>query len=495
MPSEWPNQLSRLVVQHFGGETGDGIALWRNQIACDQVRAAEAALVVADGYCSGLWLGGIRDVAADRVAAHGADPYGEDASLMLADEVLQRADQLANMLAPAWTPGDALCARAGILRWDAQLIEVLGRIGHHGQLYSAKVGEASSARAAQVLAGGNAARLWRAWADPTRLSRPRWLEILADAVWLDQVRPYLENKRSYYPAIARDVPDRFMRAQRARVTRAMPTPLGYEALAANGVVVARFAAIEQSNLEAIQRGALVMRKPLAEQVIRTLVLDAHDQRARGVEPHIRLVYSGGIEALAARAGIKKQGASAEIRDLLEALQSFRGARLDAPDMLMARLLGSSPGRKAELIVTLGTALAPGYAQELKRAKKRHGEAWLLPVLPIPSLPTVDKRSLANLYSLQWQILVEMRGALGELDHGWVLAKITATAADRSEVDRRTANKAVEHWLNAPDAWLRPTTPGRVTLAEEGALNLWRAARAKAGATSERAIRVHYAKKR
>jgi hypothetical protein len=487
-------KIRGLVLRHFGRE--DGIEFSLERICDDVSTAAEAALAVVSMFCSNAPCETpLLNAVTDFLASQGRNPYAAEAHVRLANEVHTRASVLAEQLADEWTPdGYALCANTGLLTWDARFVEHLGATGQVGNTYAAQGREVYAARVAEVRAGANPALLWKSWVDSdiARLRKPRWLGALIDASWRDIVEPQVERLRGS-AALPRGVVDNLARAKRGATTRPS-TPVGFEALSRNGVVVAHYAALEQSDLERIRRGALVVRKPLAERVIRTLVLDAFEQFVNGTNPYTRLTYMGGLETLANRAGITKKGASEEIRDLLEALQSFRGPKLNLPDVLMARLLPACPGRRAELVVTLGTALAPGYASELKRNGKRNGETWLLPVLPVPSLPAVDNKVLANLYDLQWQMLVEMRGALSELESGWDLSKLVVAAADRSEVDRRTANQAAEHWLTAPDAWLRHTTRGRVTLLEEGALNLWRNAENDANAKAERRIRSHRGRK-
>ena len=372
---------------------------------------------------------------------------------------------------------------------DIAYLDLLLSLGKPGRESADKV---RKERAGHVAKSGSELYGWLPKTSP--ICPPRRLTMLAHAIW-GMVAFERDSLSRYYPATAGGVQHDLSRAKRGKTVRARQgSDTEFEALGGNGVIVARYAAIERTNLEALRRGALIMSKPLAERTIRTLQRDAFFQRARGINPFTRLCYRGGIEAFAERAGIREQGASKEIRSLLEALQGYRGCNRSYPLALSFWLHAARPGRPSELRIDLGEALAPGYASELARSGARHGEAWLLPVLPIPSLPSVDNRVRARLYDLQWELLTEMRGALGDVEHGWELLPIVQVAADRAEVDSRSATKAVEHWLTAPDAWLKAQGPGRVTLIEQGALDLFREAKQRGQAVSEAQKRAHFARK-
>jgi hypothetical protein len=344
-----------------------------------------------------------------------------------------------------------------------------------------------------------AGALWGLWfeLDTAPGDPPRWLRVLARALWADVWQPrVLFESAKHAPALPL-LMRRSLVALRHGTELRHGTAGGFEYRALDGTLVARFRApaLNRKQLDAMRRGVAHLRGVLFEAVIRGLVRDTFRQGVEGVNPYTRLVYPRGFAGFADYHGINSQY-RAKLPELFEAMAAYRGADRTLPPLISGWwTTPATRGRPAELRADVGEALATGYASVVARkmADTEAGDALLLPVLPLPllAIPGASRADFAALCDLQWELLALFRARAEEGRDlgGWLLAAADLRAvADRAALRSGLAAAWREPWTKGDGAWLRELPDGRLALADRGATELLREAADKRDEARERAKR-------
>jgi hypothetical protein len=294
---------------------------------------------------------------------------------------------------------------------------------------------------------------WERWRDPLTLPR-----LLARALWPLRVRPQL---RSSIPAVwAVGVVNDLAESHWAN-GRQLVMLEGKMALRKNGVDILEVPIIDPADFEAMQRGAERLGSVTGQRTIRFLARRAcelHNETPGRAD----VVIEGGFSGLAELLGERSKKAPEAVRDVLRAGQAF--ARRWANGSEIAGLwtyrneVAEARGRRALLVVTVGTVLRPYYALEHLPPGKRFG----VPVLPMP--PFVGRqRGWAAQAVFQMVLegkLVERRLEL--IEEGGV--KLTSTDFDRLA---QQAGLPLGSWRKVIDRWTQDGTDGPAMLERVG----------------------------
>ncbi len=376
--------------------------------------------------------------------------------------------------------------------WDVLFAGELARTGPRGEELAGNVRVAAVERLVEL--GGEAGlaadsvalsrpdcSAWHLWRqdDSSPGSPPRWLRLLACALWADLWRPgALFESARIAPAMPQLVRRSLAAVRHGRALRDADRG-GLEYRALDGSVVARFVApaLNQKQLEAMRRGVEHLRGVLFEAVIRGLVRATFAQAVEGINPYTRLVYGRGFEGLAKAYRINSKD-RAKLPSLFAAMAAYRGADRTLPPIVAAYwTTGATRGRPAELRIDVGEALAPGYASVVaRRADRESGDPWLLPVLPLPvlAIPGARGNDYAALCDLQWELLALFRARAeeGRDRGGWLLSAADVGAlVDRAGLSSKLAGAWREPWTQGEGAWLREVGGGRLALADGAAAEL------------------------
>ena len=262
-----------------------------------------------------------------------------------------------------------------------------------------------------------------------------------------------------------------------------PVGRGWRKTDSAGSVLASYPWVDADTLPMLQRGAALAGGSVADRVVREVVRTLHRQRVDGVRLYDRLTYQGGLTGFCDALEVNR-GQRAKVRDTLEELQRWRGGRRDLPPALTYWLkTGSARGRRNELRIQVGEALAPGFATVLKDMDSHPRDALLIPVLPPPSLPSgFSNAQLSILFRLQWELLRRFREDLPTMAErgGWEATGHVRRAAKRVGMDPSAAMRAVDLWMAEEDGWLVSVDELYVALRDPAAQQLfvsaWRRSR-------------------
>lgn len=389
-------------------------------------------------------------------------------------------------------------ADAPILRWDARFAEELEGIGVTGRERAAIVrsnaAERMTADTGPHLApelAPSTRDLWRLWL-PSPTSPPAWLRVLARALWRDRWREPLAFERSKHSAALPLLIRRELASLRHGAEVRRGTMGGFEYVRLDGTIVGRFAAphLDSDGFERMRAGIAKLRGLTFERVVRGLTRAVFRQAAEGVNPYTRLVYPGGFLAFAEEHGISGRE-RVDLPALFEAMQGYRRDARDIPPILTYFLTGAAPGRRAELRIDVGEALAPGYVSTLRA---EGADRWLLPVLPLPRLDFADRSRWSLLCDLQWEALRYFRANAADYAARGAIDVDFVALAQAIDLDARTAEAARREWSRGPAAWLRSDRAGRLALVDAGADALLKEA-ATISAAARRGGEVSAARKR
>lgn len=370
----------------------------------------------------------------------------------------------------------------GMFHYDAIAADWIERTyGEHGARYAAAIRLKSRERweeytnrnpLFQGLLPGDAP-LFVLWVDLGEQPYPaRWPWGLCSTLWQAVVRPKLDRTfMQIAPAMPLLTWQHQHDVRKAVETREVQGQI--QSLNEAGDVVGRFAVpvLDQSAVELLRAGIDNLPRLTVERLLRGWSRDVFDQARRDVNPYNRLVYAGGWDGLAERYNINTKDQSL-LPAIVEALYLYRGGRKDIPALVADRwITTAAPGRRAELRLDIGEALAPGFVSRLP-ADVRGRDRWLLPVLPEPYLFGWRPKHQA-LCDLQWDILILIRERAEALKAGGVRINgaDVQKLADRRGIDVEMVEQALHAWSTRDDSWLRLGAPGRYTLVDEGATKL------------------------
>lgn len=324
---------------------------------------------------------------------------------------------------------------------------------------------------AELKGFGNVAVL-SLWIDPAAPVVPaKWPVFLCSVLWSAVVKPKLDRAAMRHAPAVPLFTNRALHEVRHHVTVRQDGD-EIHALSARGELVGRFAApvLNQGALDLVRSGLAELPRLTVERLLRGWARNVFDQARSDVNPFNRIVYDGGWEGLAEKYEINSKD-RALLPRIVEVLSRYRGGRRDIPPLVSYWLTPAAPGRRAELRLDVGEALAPGFVHRLPKDVKGR-ERWLLPVLPEPHLFGRGNEHQA-LCDLQWEMLIVFRERVEDLAEGGVeLNEADRQAlADRSGLGRDTVDRALDEWSTRPDAWLRTLATGRFRLVDEGASRL------------------------
>ena len=241
------------------------------------------------------------------------------------------------------------------------LTEELRKTGTEGTKHSKGIRERDAALAAK-----NASDPWRLWRLRDRSAR--FLKLLSDALWVDEVEPLLARSARRRPAIVRAVvADRLLPA----MTRQAMLPDLDDGLVRDGRghVLGRIALTTEATIEVVRRGAHALGTVPANRLIRALIHRSHDAWNRGETLPNRVAFQGGWAGLLKAIGCDSRNNYETLKAIAQAGQCIVWETPHAKGeglWLWSERRGTkkAPG---EVAFTLGDALTPGYADVLTRS--------------------------------------------------------------------------------------------------------------------------------
>lgn len=359
----------------------------------------------------------------------GADPLaraaldGTESRSRLAALVLEHARQIATEVLSEDPRSNETGPDGAILRWDEVFADAIDRLGPAGSAAAETVRVHSAQRSRQIPllgtptpAPGERWRLWLLPLDDDAPETPRWIHMLGRVLWLDVLRPRLEEDRRKPPALPGSLFEQLARVQRPG-GRLAETPHGIALVDGDGGHVAnlrgeiRVATVHLEAISAMVRdGARMLGSLNAHRTVRWMVATAH-QRAMEGEPDARvLIIEGGWSALAEVVGARSKKAADDIKAIVAAMASLDFPLPDGStgDLLTRRDRPAVGHRNARVEITLGTALLPHYVHGLPRGNRA--------LVPMPALPPLigRERDHGAQAVLQLQVMAELRRRAKEL---------------------------------------------------------------------------------
>lgn len=304
---------------------------------------------------------------------------------------------------------------------------------------------------------------WERWTDPLRIPR-----VLARVLWTLKVRPELDRERSEIPilalAVVRDLAESHWAPNRQLVLFD-----GRAVLRRDGVELAEVPLLDPGDFEAMQRGAERLRSVTGQRVIRHLAREAYELH-KATPGRADVVIEGGFSGLAEALGERSKKAPETVRDVLRAGQEFKRRWANGSEIgglwLYRNEVSEARGRRALLVVTVGTVLRPYFALSHLPAGERFG----VPVLPMPSF-VGNERGWAAQAVFQFLLEAELVARRLELvkEGG---AKLTPADFERLAVKaglpRGSWPKVLDRWTQDGDdgpAMLERVGTERFTLAD------------------------------
>lgn len=461
------------------------------------------------------------DAAREALKRAGRDPEDADARRRLAATLTDKLRELGPALGmdgdPPAPDEEATTAEivpdvGPMLKWDATFARWLEATGAEGQTLAvvARDDAAERWREHGPDAGTLAAvdptpgRLWKLWYEPAEGGRaPRWrfLEFLADALWVDTVAPRMAEERQRTdrfgaPALARVVIDAVASAALRRDREVRPAP---ERQASLFAVVVRTAsgrtvgAVERVDVEALARrhespvvdGDLLRvaelmettSTVLAHKYLRHVVAVGHRQKMIERAPDFRkYIIPGGFAELARRLGVGPGKYSDKLRSVVEAFDLLRVPLLDGGYSRLvivdSERLHTHTGRRAELHLLLSDPVLPGFMFDLPKGNRLE-DRDARRLVPFPdTLPAFVGKTTTwgQQATLQVLVLEEMADRAPELiEDGGVRidARRWEVLADEARLSRRLVPEIRKAWVtggkDAP-AFLAPLPGDRFDLA-------------------------------
>jgi hypothetical protein len=337
-----------------------------------------------------------------------------------------------------------------------------------------------------------------AWSPYEKSIAPRYLVVIAWAIWCDEVRHAdgvrrpLEEVARKPVALVRHVHDavaslftRRPEVEYSGVQLSLPLRHGGTFRLRDEALVSQLALADEATLatwrrEAVRRGVALFGSVTGHRVIRHQIKAGHEQVLSGNPDPRVIVIEGGWSGYAERLGVAGKKAAEQVRDVVEAEHA---CEIPLPDGSYGTLLSREirpgfRGRPALLRLILGTALLPHYTNDLRRlmgarAKTREGAMALrlVPVLDLP--PFVGGRSNEHgpQATLSMDVVKLIRDRARELvEDGGVLLDATAFArmAESVGVPLAMAAAVLDRWTRDGDdgpALLKRVGPDRYTLGD------------------------------
>jgi len=219
---------------------------------------------------------------------------------------------------------------------------------------------------------------WKDWADPIVLPR-----VLARVLWKILVRPALDGRSTEMPPVVA-----FQVAHELTDTCWAPgrqlTLFDNRAIlkSASAEELAEVPIIDPEDFELMQRGVERLRSLTGQRVIRHLARSAYEINLAN-PGQADVIIEGGFSGFAELLGEHSKRAPEFVRDVLRAGQEFRRRWLNGSELaglwMYRNTIHETRGRRAELVITVGTVLRPYYTLRHLPKDQRFG----VPVLPMP----------------------------------------------------------------------------------------------------------------
>lgn len=377
-------------------------------------------------------------------------------------------------------------------RLDEAFIGVLEAMGPEGKRKAAEARASSCERAAKAARGElEPTGLLFAWLTYPKAIAPRYLVVIAWALWRDEVRRRFEEKARKPVALVHQVHETVSSLfSRGHVVDCSGPQLALP-LRHGGASTFRLrdeatlalvdaAALAAARREAVRRGIVLFGSVAGHRVIRHQISTGHEQAISGNPDPRVIVIEGGWAAYAEALGMGGKKAAEQVRDIVEAEHA---CEIPLPDGSYGTLLSRETrpafrGQPALVTLILGTALLPHYVNDLRRsmgagAKSRGGALALrlVPVLPLP--PFVGGRS--NEHGPQATLSMDLMSFLRErarelVEEGGVHidAEAFARMAVGAGVPRSMAAAVLDRWTRDGDdgpALLKRVGHDRYTLGD------------------------------
>jgi hypothetical protein len=459
-----------------------------------QQRLVHAALETIDRTC-----GGESSIA----RPHDLDHAAKD----IANEVSKSAADLRKALGehPRYEQEARRANDTGDMLWlDATLANTLQATGDHGKLLAERVRKKSRDRWSS---GEDLALLWAA---PDNPFGAKWVEYLAEALWIDRVRANLERAAHRSPAIVRaTLVDRVIPSMTRQAV--FPEFDDGAIVDARGSTIGRIALTTGATLEAVRHGADALGKVPGHRLIRALVHRSHEAWNRGNHDPRRVSFEGGWTGLLDALRVSRKELTL-VKDIAQAGQCIvwnTNHTKNGGLWTWSERKGSkaAPG---EVSFVLGDVLTPGYGKELSRVGGNGLAARiarrLVPELRFdPPMGGARERDHGGIWTLHRLMLVELVDKAEQL-HADGAALITPQEwqelARKARVSPNIILRTLDGWVageseNAPplldrvatDAWTLASShaPEREFIAAGGARRAHgRSSAQKAGKTKRRA---------
>lgn len=412
------------------------------------------------------WLASHAEKLAARVALFDAANHEKNPDALAAEPAAEgRLEQAVRELMPSATKAvrvppredlEVLGERASMFALDAALADFIGHLPHVGSKDEAENWRATWRNDwSQARTPGEPAR-WERWAEPLRLPR-----VLARVLWRLKVRPELDSERSDVPVLAAQVV-RDLAESHWAPSRQMLLLEGRAVLRKDGVELAEVPLLDPSDFEAMQRGAERLRSVTGQRVIRHLAREAYALH-KATPGRADVVIEGGFSGLAEALGENSKKAPEIVRDVLRAGQDFKRRWANGCEIgglwLYRNEVAEARGRRALLVVTVGTVLRPYFALSNLPAGERFG----VPVLPMP--PFVGReRDWAG--QAVFQFLLEAELVARRLE----LVKEGGAKLTPADFERLAAKAGLPSgsWRKVIDRWTQDGDNGPAMLERVGA---------------------------
>jgi hypothetical protein len=279
----------------------------------------------------------------------------------------------------------------GAFFFDCLFAEHIEGTGKAGKALATEVRAKSAGRMAAFARGERSeGELCRLWFDPDYGSTGLpWLELLAEVLWRDAVRPQIDRETRQRPALAIQVHEDVTRIHSRTFVEEERD--GQRALVFDrGEPIALATIADTTVLELVQRGVKLLGSVTAHKALRWEVLTGHMQIMRGdADPRV-LTIAGGWSGFAGDVlKLRKKGAADDLKAIVHAQQAVRVTLPNGRNVNGLLSLDETParGRRRGLVkLTLGTMLLPHFVHEIgEGGRDAHNARRLVPVLDLPPM--------------------------------------------------------------------------------------------------------------
>jgi hypothetical protein len=285
--------------------------------------------------------------------------------------------------------------------------------------------------------------------------------LVAQVLWFDRVAAEIERSRpevTVLPlSVVRDLAETHWAPHRQLVLLD-----GRAVLRKDGAELAEVPLLDPTDFEVIQRGVERLRSVTGQRVIRHLAREAY-RLHKATPGRADVAVEGGFSGLAEAIGERSKKAAETVRDVLRAGQDFKRRWANGDELgglwTYHNMVSEARGRRALLVVTVGTVLRPYFAM----SKLPAGERFGVPVLPMPPFVGERKNDWAGQAVFQFLLEAELVARRLELvEHGGV----RLTTAD---FERLAAKAGLPHgsWRKVLDRWTQDGNDGPAMLERVG----------------------------